>query len=115
MPKLLPKHILSQIEFRLEVADKECMENGECRMCGCKTPYLFYTNRSCDKPCYPTIVSKEKWWKFKAGGILTDSFENKWVISPFYRLPFKIHIQNIPKHKNILYFMLHYLYNFKRN
>lgn len=69
LKKFIPKHILQQIEYRINSMDKKCYNDGSCFMCGCRTTALQMANKSCDKPCYPTMMSKYKWdsWK-KSGG-----------------------------------------------
>ena len=63
--KLIRKHILEQIEFRINSMDKFCYNNGSCKLCGCKTTALQMANKACDKPCYPKMLSKKDWnsWK----------------------------------------------------
>jgi hypothetical protein len=45
--------------------DKECYENGSCKMCGCNTTALQMANKACPKPCYPKMISKKEWKEFK--------------------------------------------------
>jgi len=62
---LIPLHIREQIEYRIKVMDKGCYGKGQCKMCGCTTTHLQMCNKPCPKPCYPAIMSKEPWKKFK--------------------------------------------------
>ena len=62
---LIRPHILEQIELRIKSMDKECYNNGQCKLCGCKTTALQMCNKSCEGNCYPTMISKKKWKKFK--------------------------------------------------
>lgn len=39
----------------------ECLNQGSCILCGCSTPALQMTNKACDLPCYPKIMSKVDW------------------------------------------------------
>lgn len=62
--RLIRKHIREQIEFRIEVMDRSCYENGSCKLCGCKTTALQMANKACDKPCYPPMMDKGCWKDF---------------------------------------------------
>ena len=61
---LIPLHIREQYEMRLQLMDKECYNNGECKICSCATTNLQFANRECDKPCYPPMMSKSDWSLF---------------------------------------------------
>lgn len=54
---LIRKHILEQIEYRINSMDQECYNNGQCKICGCKTTALQMANKACDKPCYPKMMN----------------------------------------------------------
>lgn len=58
---LIRKHIQEQIDFRIQVMDRECYNNGSCKICGCETTALQMANKACDKPCYPRMYSKKVW------------------------------------------------------
>lgn len=60
---LVPKYIWEQIEIRINSMDKECYNNGACKICGCSTTALQFANKSCDKPCYPNMMSKGNFYK----------------------------------------------------
>lgn len=62
---LIPSHIREQIDFRIHKMDKECYNQGACKMCGCKTTALQMANKQCDKPCYPEMMNKKQWKKYK--------------------------------------------------
>mgnify|MGYP001208099034 CR=1 FL=1 len=62
--KLIRNHIVDQYKVRMNSADKKCIVDGECKICGCKTPALFWADKSCDKPCYPPMMSKKNWYNF---------------------------------------------------
>ena len=62
---LIRPHIREQIEARINSMDKQCYNEGQCKMCGCQTTALQMANKACDKPCYPSILSKKKWNWFK--------------------------------------------------
>ncbi len=61
----LPKHILEQFEMRKKLALKECVTQGECVVCECKTPELFLADKACSGRCYGSMLNKEKWEKLK--------------------------------------------------
>lgn len=58
---LIPTHIREQIDYRIKMMDKECYNNGACKICGCETTALQMANKACPKPCYPKMVNKRKW------------------------------------------------------
>ena len=59
---LIRPHIREQIEVRINSMDPICYGNGECKICGCQTTALQMANKACDKPCYPSMLSKEQWY-----------------------------------------------------
>lgn len=61
---LIRKHIRDQIDFRIKFMDKECYENGSCKLCGCATTALQMADKQCDKPCYPPMMNKRRWNRF---------------------------------------------------
>lgn len=65
----LPLHIKEQISWRIKVMDKECYNNGSCKLCGCKTTNLQCASKSCDGNCYPPMMGKHTWNVFKIYGI----------------------------------------------
>ena len=58
---LIPRYIREQITIRINSMDPICYGNGECKMCGCQTTALQMADKACDKPCYPSMLSKEQW------------------------------------------------------
>lgn len=64
---LMPEHIWLQIRYRITVMDKECYDNGECKICGCRTTALQFANKECDKPCYPPLMSQSNFIDFLNG------------------------------------------------
>lgn len=60
---LVPKHIKEQYVYRLNSMDKDCLNNGSCKKCGCKTTHLQFANKACDGFCYPRLLSKKRWIK----------------------------------------------------
>ena len=65
LPFLVMPYIRKQIELRFRMMDKDCYNNGSCKLCGCEVPHLQMANKSCDKPCYPPIMSRYDWKHFK--------------------------------------------------
>lgn len=66
---LLRQHIIDQFHYREIKASKECIINGSCIKCGCDTPELFFANRACEGNCYPKMMSKKQWYKYRKYGI----------------------------------------------
>jgi len=64
---LIPVHIREQIQYRINSMDVQCYAQGYCKMCGCQTTALQMANKACDKPCYPSLVSKKRWNRLKKG------------------------------------------------
>ncbi len=62
---LIRDHIKEQIDYRIEVMDRDCYNQGSCIMCGCSTTALQMADKACDKPCYPPMVKKKYWLKEK--------------------------------------------------
>ena len=58
---LIRPHIREQIQVRINSMDKQCYNEGQCKICGCQTTHLQMANKACDKPCYPSMLSKEQW------------------------------------------------------
>lgn len=63
---LIPIHIREQIDARINSMDKQCYLEGQCKMCGCSTTALQMCDKACDKPCYPPMLNKQAWGKFKS-------------------------------------------------
>ena len=69
-PKLkwiIRNHIYYQIEARISSMDRQCYNDGSCKLCGCTTTALQMANKECDKPCYPKMMNKKEWEFFKKG------------------------------------------------
>jgi len=64
---LMRRFIREQISARIESMERECYDNGICKLCGCSTTALQMSNKPCDKPCYPKMMSRNLWKAFKAG------------------------------------------------
>jgi len=71
--KLIRKHIREQIEYRIRWMDEECYNSGSCKICGCSTIALQMCNKSCDKPCYPPMMNKNKWRNYNKGHAIFDN------------------------------------------
>lgn len=63
---LLSQHVIEQFEWRLQQMDKECLNKGQCKICGCETTALQMANKACDKPCYPPLMNAFAWNRFKS-------------------------------------------------
>ena len=64
LPFLMREHIKEQYIFRINMMDTQCLEEGMCKECGCKTPNLQFSNQSCEVRCYPEMMSKKKWKEY---------------------------------------------------
>lgn len=62
---LIRVHIREQIKYRITWMDQDCFDNGYCKKCGCETTALQMANKSCDRPCYPAMMNKDEWRRFK--------------------------------------------------
>lgn len=67
---LIRKHIREQIDTRIASMDRDCFNQGQCKMCGCETTALQMANKACDKPCYPKMLSKKQWKILKDNKII---------------------------------------------
>lgn len=59
----MPVHIREQVFYRFLKA--RCAFEGRCMECGCTIPDLFYADNSCGGVCYPEMMNKSEWKKFK--------------------------------------------------
>ena len=79
VPFLLRKHIKEQYEWRLTQSNPKCLDNGECIMCGCKTPNLMMANRSCEDRCYPEMLNKKEWKELSWQTYIMNKYhKNSW-------------------------------------
>jgi hypothetical protein len=53
--------------MRVDAMKPDCYNQGSCVLCGCSTPALQLANKPCDNPCYPAMMNKRDWDKFKKG------------------------------------------------
>ena len=58
---LIRDFIQEQIRLRIKLMDRECYQSGTCKLCGCKTLALQMANKCCEKPCYPSMMTKKEW------------------------------------------------------
>lgn len=59
-----PKHIEEQVEWRRKVSNPKCIENDEC-ICSCTWSELIYADKACDGKCYPPMMPRVYWKKYK--------------------------------------------------
>lgn len=62
---LMRRHIWEQINFRIKWMNPVCYEQGSCVKCGCETTHLQMANKKCDGDCYPPMMNRKQWEKFK--------------------------------------------------
>lgn len=75
---LMRKHIWEQIKYRIRHMDEECYSSGQCKHCGCATTNLQMSNKRCEGICYPTMMGKTDWNRFKMGGIFIEK-DGAWI------------------------------------
>lgn len=59
------KYIREQIDYRISVMNSECYNTGSCIVCGCTTTQLQMANKPCKGYCYPSMMGRKQWSKFK--------------------------------------------------
>lgn len=88
---LMRQHIYEQIIKRIQWMDRECFDQGSCKICGCGTTALQMANKSCDKPCYPPMMNKRDWKEFKAYkpyyANRRQLYSNIWILDKFTNRP----------------------------
>lgn len=75
---LMRQHIWEQVVYRIQEMDKECYRNGQCKHCGCATTNLQMASKRCEGICYPTMMGKEDWKRYKMGGIFIEK-DGAWI------------------------------------
>ena len=63
-----PKHIDEQSIWRLsEIKRKSpnCINQMHCVMCGCEINEKSFESSGCEEGCYPEMMDKKTWEKFK--------------------------------------------------
>jgi hypothetical protein len=61
-------HIEEQYSHRIDLVSKEspeCISSKQCKICSCETPDLFLSDDPCEGGCYPRMMDKEAWEKYK--------------------------------------------------
>lgn len=74
----LDSHIKEQVIYRESIADPECKAIGECK-CGCPIPDLFYADKTCEDSCYPVLMNKSEWNKYKQDNNIDIQLESDHV------------------------------------
>lgn len=88
--KLMFKHIRQQIKFRIKYMSPPCYNNGSCEICGCETPALQMANKACGSPCYPSMMNRKDWKRFKGGSMYYDQdLKCLWLLLDSELLKFK--------------------------
>ncbi len=71
-PEILksPQHIQEQILWRDVIHNPLCSKKGQCMLpldnpCKCELPDKLYSDKSCEGGCYPAIMDKFTWYRFK--------------------------------------------------
>ena len=77
--KFIRKHILEQIDFRIDYMEPECFNNGVCIKCGCTTTALQMANKSCNGECYPIMMDKKTWYQFKEHNPIEQN-KTTWIL-----------------------------------
>lgn len=77
-PNVLRIHIKEQIDFRIDVMNLSCLEEGSCVKCGCSCTELQCAYKSCDGNCYPPFFNKACWKYLKYTGM-------KQVMESYYK------------------------------
>lgn len=74
-------YIREQIETRVNSMDKQCYNEGQCKICQCQTTQLQFADKACDKPCYPYMLTKLQWELLKQGRKVWDKHTHKyWIL-----------------------------------
>ncbi len=63
---VIRKNIRDQIHYRIATMNQECYSQGSCVECGCSTPAMQMSSKTCDRDCYPPLMNKELWERFKS-------------------------------------------------
>lgn len=68
----LEEHIREQAIYRALLCS-ECHQNGECLICGCSTPDMFYApKKECPDGAWTKMLDKSEWEKFKLENEIDD-------------------------------------------
>lgn len=71
-PGVIEDYIYEQVQWRLGIMDENCLINKQCP-CTCSVPNKQYEDRQCEKGCYPDMMNKEDWEKFKLENNITKN------------------------------------------
>ena len=64
----IPSYMYEQIIWRriqVSILSEECMASGHCVECGCEILGKTMEDRKCESGCYPEMMSREVWNKYK--------------------------------------------------
>ncbi len=50
---------------RIKEISPECLEKGQCKVCGCSTDEIVFEDRACKGFCYPEMMGDLNWAKYK--------------------------------------------------
>lgn len=85
---LIREHIYEQYTVRINSSEKECVDSGYCKECGCRTPIYFMTNTECLGNCYPKMLPKYAWNNLKQGGIYLEKCCNTGLVTTAWSLKY---------------------------
>lgn len=72
---LIPLHYQQQFIYRINTANKSCISNGSCIVCGCSTPDLMFKPSPCDADCYPRLMRRKEWDEFRKSYLVADEYD----------------------------------------
>lgn len=75
---LMRQHVWEIIKHRIKHMDKECFNKGQCKICQCATTQLQMASKRCEGICYPTMMNRKEWERFKSGSIFWD-IDGVWI------------------------------------
>ena len=75
---LLSSWMQNQIKFRISVMDRDCYNEGSCKLCGCETTALQMSDKPCDKPCYPRMMKFTEYYLFRYKGRMFADENGYW-------------------------------------
>src|ERR1700760_3870761 len=63
-----PAHIEEQAYWRITLIKERspiCIQQGQCKVCGCSTDEIVFEDRSCKGDCYPPMMNADTWAQYK--------------------------------------------------
>ena len=69
----IPSYMYEQIIWRriqVIILSEECWTSGHCTECGCEITGKTMEDRACDGGCYPVMMSKDVWDKYKKDNLI---------------------------------------------